>query len=459
MSTSLQADYLVVGAGAAGMAFVDTLIDHADVRVVLVDRRHGPGGHWLDAYPFVRLHQASMFYGVASTVLGAGRVQASGPEKGMHERATAAEVVSYYQHALDRMIQTGRVLFRPGCAYVGGNRFVSLLSGERVEVNGCRVVDATYLAPDIPARTPPPFEVAGGFVIPVNDLVQVADAPSQFVIVGSGKTATDACVWLVGHGVQPDSICWVRPRDPWLLNRAVVQPDAAVFQAMAADILVAAAAATSPDDLFLRLEAAGVMLRIDRTVTPTMAKTPTIAQWEIDLLRQIENVVRLGHVVRMEKGRLILRDGAVEVAPDAVAVHCAASGLKYPPVVPVWGSDAIRLQPVRAGFPCFGAAVIGYVEATRRDDDEKNRVCPSSPLPDTIGGWARTQVLGARAVRAFSGEPDISEWANRTRLNPAMIPSAQVDDPRVVAALERSRAHGSAGLARLADFAGPASQS
>ena len=46
-------------------------IDHADVHVTIVDRRHTASGHWLDSYPFVQLHQASLFYGVASTVLGA----------------------------------------------------------------------------------------------------------------------------------------------------------------------------------------------------------------------------------------------------------------------------------------------------------------------------------------------------------------------------------------------------
>ena len=71
MTHKVQADYLVVGAGAMGMAFADALIDHADARVAIVDRRHGSGGHWLDAYPFARLHQASAFYGVASTLLGA----------------------------------------------------------------------------------------------------------------------------------------------------------------------------------------------------------------------------------------------------------------------------------------------------------------------------------------------------------------------------------------------------
>ena len=30
------------------------------------------------------------------------------------------------------------------------------------------------------------------------------------------------------------------------------------------------------------------MLRIDRTVTPTMAKAPTLATWELDQLRTLE---------------------------------------------------------------------------------------------------------------------------------------------------------------------------
>ena len=64
-------------------------------------------------------------------------------------------------------------------------------------------------------------------------------------------------------------------------------------------------------------------------------------------------------------------------------IHCAASGLQYPPLTPIWGDQAITIQPVRAGFPCLGAALIGYVEGTREDDAEKNRVCPPSPLSDT----------------------------------------------------------------------------
>ncbi len=94
-------------------------------------------------------------------------------------------------------------------------------------------------------------------MVTVNDLVELGGAPSQYVIAGSGKTATDACVWLLDNGVDPDAICWVRPRDPWMLNRAVVQPDPVVFSAWRPTSWRQRPRPTSPDHLFLLLEDAG----------------------------------------------------------------------------------------------------------------------------------------------------------------------------------------------------------
>ncbi len=70
----IETDYLVVGAGASGLAFADALVAEADVEVTLVDRRPAPGGHWLHAYPFVRLHSPSAYYGVGSLPLGEDRI-------------------------------------------------------------------------------------------------------------------------------------------------------------------------------------------------------------------------------------------------------------------------------------------------------------------------------------------------------------------------------------------------
>jgi hypothetical protein len=453
----LEADYVVVGAGAMGMAFTDALIEHADVSVVMVDRRHGVGGHWLDAYPFVRLHHASAFYGVASKQLGGGRIQHDGPEAGLHERATAAEVCAYYQRVLrERMLASGKVSFYPNCDYLGDGQFASRLSGKRYQVRGTpRIVDAHYLAPEIPKTTAPPFGVAdGAHLVPVNELVNLGGAPSQYVIVGSGKTATDACIWLLDNGVDPDGICWVRPREPWMQNRASIQPNPAGFFEMAADTMQAATEASSADDLFLRLEAAGIMLRIDPSLTPTMAKTPTLACWELDRLRTVENVTRHGHLRHVAPARLVFAETEVAIAKDAVIVHCAASGLQYPPLIPIWGSDTITVQPIRSGFPCFAAALAGYVEATRDDDTEKNRLCPPSPLPNTPTDWARMQVLGTRAAMSFGAQPDIKAWADTVSLNPARTPPELADSAELTAATQRFRNHVGPAIARMAELAG-----
>ena len=454
MTRTVEADYLVVGAGAMGMGFTDTLIDHADVRVALVDRRHGVSGHWLEAYPFVRLHQSSAFYGVASTLLGGGQLQQRGPEKGLQERASQPEICAYYARVLERLVASGRVEFFPNSEYVGDRTVVSRISGDRFEVRaGCRVVNAHYLSPSIPAETPPPFAVAeNARVVPVNELARLEEAPSQYVVVGSGKTATDTCIWLLSRGVDPDAICWVRPRDPWMLNRAMIQPDPVIFLGMVADLMKAARDTPSLDELFLRLEALDIMLRIDRTVTPTMAKAPTLATWELAQLRTLENVVRRGHIQTVDRGRLNFADGSVAVAPDALVVHCAADGLRTPGRVPVWSPEAIRLQTVRAGFPSFAAALTGYVEATRDDDDEKNRVCAPSQYGNSLSEWASMNVLGTRNTMTFSAEPDIQEWSAGVSLNPARTPPGYPESGVLDEVRERLATHTGPGLARLAEL-------
>ena len=457
MTHLVDVDHLVVGAGAAGMAFTDALVDHSDGRVAVVDRRDGVGGHWRGAYPFVQLHQASGFYGVASTLLGDRRVQTHGPEAGLHERADQPTILAYYERVLaERLVGSGRVQLFAGCDYVGDRTFVSRQSGERHEVPArCRVVDARYLSPDIPAETPPRFAVDGAHVVPVNDL-PAAGATSQHVVVGSGKTATDSIVWLLRHGADPDAICWVRPREPWMLDRARIQPDPGVYLAMVADLMAAASTAPTLPALFLRLEDAQIMLRVDQAVTPTMAKAPTLGRWELELLRSVEHVVRLGRVRSAGRGRLDLDEGSVAVADDALVVNCAADGLKQRPTRPVWQPDVVTLQPVRAGFPCFGAALIGYVEATRSDDAEKNRLCPPSVFGNSLSDWARMNVLGGRASAVFGAEPDVQAWCDTVALNPARVPPGS-RSAELEAVLDAVAAAGPPGLARLDELSrGPA---
>lgn len=112
------------------MAFTDSLLSASPgVDVVMVDRRHAPGGHWLEAYPFVRLHQPSAYYGVNSRPLGSEAIDRHGPNKGWYERASAAEICAYYERVMQDLLDSGRVRSFPLSEYQGEHRIVSRVSG------------------------------------------------------------------------------------------------------------------------------------------------------------------------------------------------------------------------------------------------------------------------------------------------------------------------------------------
>ena len=129
-----------------------------------MDRRHAPGGHWLDAYPYVRLHQPSSFYGVDSVPLGKDALDATGTNSGFYELAGADELRAYYEQVMHRhFLPTGRVQYFSSSDYVGEHRLVSRLTGASHHVHVRRkLVDTTYLEGTIPATSAPPFAVAEG---------------------------------------------------------------------------------------------------------------------------------------------------------------------------------------------------------------------------------------------------------------------------------------------------------
>ena len=456
---SLETDYLIVGCGAAGMAFADSLIAASDAQVVMVDRRHTPGGHWNDGYPFLRLHQPSAYYGVNSMPLGGDAIDRQGWNEGLYERAGGAEICGYYDRVMQqRLLPSGRVRYFPMCEYQGENRFVSRLSGERFEVKVKNaLVDATYLEPSIPANSPPPFEVAAGArCVPVNALPKMAPQAKGYTIVGAGKTAIDACLWLLETGVPPGRIRWIKPREAWLTNRKFLQSGEMVGSLLEGLSLQleAAAQAGSLDDLFARLEAAEQILRIGREATPTKYNGATVTAAEIAALNRIEDIVRLGHVRRLERDAIVLDAGTVPTSPDILHVHCAARGLNPAPAVPIFASGRITLQPIRPGLIPFNAAMAGFVEATRGEDaPAKNRLCPVNPLPHDPIDWVRGTLIGMNADYLWSKEPDIAAWLEGARLNLSRGLRNRMGEPQVQAASKRYAENARPGLAKLAQFA------
>ncbi len=420
--SNIETDYLVVGAGALGMGFVDALIQNSDADIVVIDRHHRPGGHWLDSYPFVQLHQPSMNYGVDSTPLGRDRVALEGRDSGFYERATGTEICVYYEQIMrDRLLPSGRVRFFPMCDHLGDGRFRSRLTGGETGVSPRRgIVDATYMASRVPAIGPPPFQVShGARCIPIGALTGVLSAPAGYVIIGGGKTAMDAAGWLLDQGVAPHDITWIRPRDSWILNRAYFQPGDGVvltFEGVVRE-LEAVAECDSIEQVFERLEDCRVMLRIDRAVQPSMLKGATVSVGELDELRRIENVVRLGHVERIDLDAITLEHGSVPTSPDRVHIHCASAGLSDNPPKTIFTEHNIVLQPITRVSLSLSAGLIGFVEASGRSEAEKNRLCRPNAWPHTPFDWIRHLLTGVRTEMEWQDAPDVLAWVDASRLN------------------------------------------
>ena len=418
----METDYLVIGAGALGMGFVDTLIEHSDAEVILVDRRHGPGGHWLDSYPFVRLHQPSMNYGVNSTPLGQDRVELEGRDAGFYERASGTEICGYYDEIMrNRFLASGQVRFFPMCDFLGDRRFRSRLTGVETEVTVRQsVVDATYMASRVPATDSPPFQVANGVrCVPIGELTRVMTPPDGYVIIGAGKTAMDGVCWLLDNGTPPDDIRWIRPREPWMLNRAFFQPGEGLLKTFAGVVLdlEAVAECESIEQVVDRLEEHGVILRIDLSTQPSMIKGATVSLGELDQLRRINRVVRFGHVTRIDSERITLEAGSVSTSPGHLHVHCASAGLSDNPPQTIFTNDTILLQPITRVSLSLSAGLIGFVEASGRSTTEKNRLCPPNMWFDTPFDWMRHLLTGMRTELEWREAPDVLAWVESSRLN------------------------------------------
>lgn len=451
----IETDYLVVGAGAAGMAFTDELIGHTDADVVMVDRRDRPGGTGTTRIRSCASIRPPANYGVNSRMLGTETIDTIGPNAGSYERATGVEVCDYFWRVLDdHLLPSGQVRFLPKCDYLGDwsneHTVRSLLTGTTITVRvRRRVVDGTYLEVQVPATHPRAFAVDPDVhLIPVGGLVDLAEPPAGFTVLGAGKTAMDACGWLLEHGVEPERIRWVRPNDVWMFDRASLQPRtllAGTIEAIAV-WTECLAEAESVSDLFRRLEELGGLFRLDPRVEASAFRGPILSQAEMAALRQIERVVRDGRVRHLGAERIVLDGGEIATTPGEVHVDCTASGFRRAPPRPIFEPGRITLQSLIGGFTTCYAALVGFIEAARDDDTERNRLCEPVPQISLAGDWLPMMRGILRSSALHAAEPDLAAWSDQRRLSVTCGLSEQTDTPRVAAALGRWAAWADAAL-------------
>ncbi len=454
---SLETDYLIIGAGVSGLAFADELLSRSDATMTLVDKRCAPGGHWNDAYSFVKLHQPSVFYGVESTPMGRDRLETTGPNAGFMELAEGPEILNYF-HALmrDRLLESGRVRFVPNSEVLGDGGIRHLLSGDHQKIKVRRkTVDASWYTNAVPRTQTPRFLAAPEVAVcPPNELPPLAGRFERFTVIGSGKTGMDAVVWLLENGVPPDRIRWILGRDAWFLNRAYTQPGDAFFEDTFSNFAAqrrALAEASDVRDFALRLEACGAWLRLDPDIHPDVFHAATVSEGELAQLRRITDTARLGHVTHIHPDQVQLERGEIPADPDTLYIACTATALPPRPVRPVFEGERITLQMVRFPQIPFSAALCAFLEAELDSDEERNALAAPLPLPDTVSDYVRALMPDMMNRYACAKHPKVREWVSRSRLDGYSRIAAAVspDDDRRRAILDEVKSASMAGAANL----------
>lgn len=457
MLNEIVTDYLVIGAGVAGLCFVDELVTRSDATVTVVDERGAPGGHWNDVYPFVKLHQPSTLYGVESTDLGSYRIDVEGPNKGFLSLAEGPEIVAYLHAVMrDRLLPSGRVRYLPFTRHEGDGNLCNLLSGRRDTVRVARkLVDASYYTNSIPLTHKRAFAVEPSVLcVPPNDLPRLAAGRRHFTVLGNGKTGMDVCLWLLARGVDPKRIRWVSPREQWFVNRARVQPGAEFFEEVFAGFAASRddiATATDAADLAARHERSGTWLRLAPDVSPTAFHAAHMSEGELVELRRIHDVVRLGYVVGILPDAITLTGGSVSAETGTLYVDCTASALKPRPLLPVFDGDRITVQMIRAPQIPFSAALIAFLEASCADDADKNRFAAPIPLVHDVEGYIRSLRPDFDNRLRVNRDARVAAWSRASRLDGFSRIAAEVgaDEPAKLAILKRVAASTKAAVANL----------
>ena len=384
----LECDYLVIGAGTASLAFVDTLITYShNATVIIVDRNASPGGHWVHAYPFVRLHQQGCSYGVNSRTLGTLRGKKQIEVYDMNDRATGKEICEYYDQVVKSFIATKRVkvFFNSEYSCEEGSHTIASKDGQAFKVACGKLVNCLTKV-EVPSMRKAPFPVHECVCMkPINDLPKAVKSGTfdKYVVIGAGKTGSDAIMHLLENNVSPEFITWIVSRDVWYLLRdgwmPKSRPKGEFWKITLNTIFGPIIAASSVKESFLNLEKAGSVGRLDPNGPfPKVFKGPTITKGDLDMLRTVKNVIKLGRVTSITLDEIVLESGRTIIShKDTFVVDCMAENiygyLDFEPDFQTFKPNLIELGPPAFLLnPSLTSTLIGYLEATFHDDSVKN---------------------------------------------------------------------------------------
>lgn len=193
-------DVCIVGAGLCGMnaLFVAGTYLRPDQKIILIERRPRVGGMWVDAYPYVRLHQPHPMFTAGNIKWALGREPSY--------LATKSEVLDHFGYCLQQIRQRVRVEEHYGWDFQsadtvdgavqvtcrdGQGQPHTIRAGRLIKAYGVRVTpnDALELSSDrVQSVSPDSCDVRSG---------AIHDSDTPVWVIGSGKTAMDTAHALI----------------------------------------------------------------------------------------------------------------------------------------------------------------------------------------------------------------------------------------------------------------------
>jgi hypothetical protein len=153
-------------------------------------------------------------------------------------------------------------------------------------------------------------------------------------------------------------------------------------------------------------------------VTPEAYHCAILSDGELEQLRRIDGVVRLGRVTAVDADEIRLEQGTIPTGSATLHVDCSAAGIPTHPSTPIFDGDRITLQWVRTCQPAFSAAFIGFVESTFGDEVEKNRICAPIVPAAVPSDWLRMLRVELANRACWTEYPEIDKWLVAARLDP-----------------------------------------
>lgn len=416
----IKSDYVIVGAGAMGMAFADEIFSNSNCSITIVDKRASPGGHWQDSYSFIVTEQPAESYGVNSQEFE----NTSANEEGFGHQASSNEIKAYYERLIAKYIDSGRVHYYPNSEFSWANHSITTNKGHThyIEAN-MKYVDATLTGTELSLNHTPNFEVGDGVrCVPPNAIPKLQSNYDSVCVVGGGKTAIDSILWMLKQGRSADTIIWIKSEDAWLLNSANIQHSPeflhSSFEAVArqAEIVLES---NSLEEVAQKLNNDKIWLRIDSEIFPGLIKGASVTEKQIDQLRLVNNVVRKGKLRAIDSQKLYFADSTEKLGSPFLLVDCSAAGIPSHKENPsdIFQRDRINLLSVRSFQATFSAAIIGKIETLNLTDKQRNRLVRPLGSMGTLNNWARNQALQNKNEMRYAMNPDLTQWLSNARLN------------------------------------------